>query len=1002
MWWVLGVSSALAWGPEAHEAIGERAERRLSPEARAALLAITDEPLAALSTRLDDYRGAPGWRWSRALHFVNIDPLADRLEPTRDCPDHRCATAAVAHFAHRLAASDDREERLEALWMVVHLVADLHQPMHVSYAHDRGGNDHLIWHDGERTDLHALWDDVLPVAALALTPPQVSGGVAPEDWAAESFLITREFAYTAPAGAAVSDAYLARAEPLVALQLARASARLAELLEGALLGAAPALVDPLAGGRYPRVSSPLDSAAGRGMVVLTALLLLGGLVGGRWWLRQREGRTTGHRILLELLQTPLLLAVSLAAILMTITVDVLTPLVSQYTFDVIIPAPTAEHMVMLLGLFSLSMVASILGWWLAARSLTRLTTQLQDRLRVRMLVSLQGASLKQVQSHSVSDILSRFQSDLQQFDGFLLRELPKITRSVVQSVVLFAVMLGLDWRLTLLTLLLLPAVIWLPRRMSGQARHARSRRQEAEAAAGEVVVELVESQDTLRAFGLESRWRERFAQRADQLSEAARRQGWLTVMIPGVGFTAGQFLLSVVLLGAVWLTLRGVLTVGGIAAMFTALTLLTGSISRLATALPATVAAGSAFDRVSALLDLPQTPQPAELPAPPAPLVEGIRLEGVGFSHTGQVQHLSGLSLQIRAGQATAVVGPSGAGKSTLLWLLLCHAQPGSGRILWDRAELRPTHRSVIGLVPQHSPLFSLSVRENIRLGDLSASDEAVEAAARQAAIHDAILALPDGYDTLLGPGGVQLSGGQRQRIAIARALLRAPSLLILDEATSALDPATAAQIRQTLDEVRRDCTTLTITHDLAAVRDYDHIVVLADGALAAEGTHESLMAGSPLYRSLVEQQSGFEIQGQGRRARVLPERLEKIPIFARIPRLLLERLAAVMVTEIWQDGETVVTAGAPGDRMFLIARGSLIATVPGGGRRVCDAGTYVGEIALLYDRPRTATLTAQGFCVLLSIAREDFLSTLESAPEVREQVLQTARQRLEADRSDM
>ena len=221
----------------------------------------------------------------------------------------------------------------------------------------------------------------------------------------------------------------------------------------------------------------------------------------------------------------------------------------------------------------------------------------------------------------------------------------------------------------------------------------------------------------------------------------------------------------------------------------------------------------------------------------------------------------------------------------------------------------------------------------------------------------------------------------------------------MLDEATSALDPATAARVRQTLDDVRRSCTTLVITHDLASVQDYDHIVVLDAGRVADQGTHAGLMARCGLYRSLVEQQSGFVVAASGRQATVTPERLAKIPLFSAVPGDLRARLAEKMTTEVWQDGEVVVRHGEVGDRMFLIARGRLLVSLPGKGSvGACDAGSHVGEIALLFGRPRTATLTASGFCLLLSISRADLAVILKDAPAVRQAMLDTARQRLEAD----
>jgi len=993
MWW-LWASSALAWGPEAHRSIAERAEAALSDEARAALAEVTDVPLADLSTELDDLRHTPAWRWSRPLHFVNTDPAEVDLTP--QCDGHLCATDGVAHFAHRLATSTDPAERREALMVVVHLVADVHQPLHVSYARDRGGNDHTVWLDGEQTDLHTVWDDVVPLLPGALEPVAVAAGGHPDDWAAESYALTRQVVYAAPADAPLDETYVQHAVPVVAQRTSQAAARLAEVLEAALTGQPLAFPDPVGADGYDRRLAWMPDRWLRAALVPVGVLMV--LVVGllRWRRRQQAGETPGYRAARDLLAEPGLVVGAASAILLTVAADVLTPLGSRYAFDVVVPEPSTARIIALCVLLFGALACTGVGWLLAARMLSSLAARFQHRTRMRMLDRLQGASLEQVRSFGVPDLLLRFQSDLERFDTFLLRDLPKLLRSGLQAVGLLAVMVALEWRVTLLTVVCMPLVFLGPHRLARHARRARHVRQAAASEAGLVLQEVVEGLPTLRAFGLQAHWRRRFDARAQALFQAERAHGRLSVWIPGSGITSGHVLTGVLLLAAVLLAVRGDLTPGDVVAIFSAMVLLTAGLARGTSALPALADVQAAYARIVEVLDL----SPAEVTADvdePRPLTGGITFEGVSFSHSGDQLHLDRVDIHLPVGTATAVVGRSGAGKSTLLSVLLQHGVPTAGRVMWDDAELHLGHRRAMGLVPQQCPVFALTVRENIRLGDLSASDAQVEAAARQAALHEAIEALPSGYDTVLGTRDQGLSGGQRQRLAIARALVRDPALLVLDEATSALDPATARKVRETLDAARGSHTLLTVTHDLASVRDYDQIVVLEAGKVADAGDHATLMGRCELYRMLVEQQSGFELDTGGHVARVSAERLARFPLFAGLPPLLLEPLAAGAVSETWRDGETVVRLGDPADRALLVVRGRLrVEDARGRAINTCEAGDLVGELALLHNTVRTATLVAQGHCVLLSITRAAFEALLDCHPGVRERVLRVARQRME------
>jgi ATP-binding cassette subfamily B protein len=272
-------------------------------------------------------------------------------------------------------------------------------------------------------------------------------------------------------------------------------------------------------------------------------------------------------------------------------------------------------------------------------------------------------------------------------------------------------------------------------------------------------------------------------------------------------------------------------------------------------------AAGATERLVELLRARDAVTDPADPRPVPDPVTGAIGFEAVRFAYPSrpEIPALDGLTLTIRPGETVAVVGPSGAGKTTIIQMILRFYDPDAGRVTLDGVPLqemaRRDFRTAMALVPQDPVIFAASARENIRFGRLDATDAEVEQAARAAAAHAFICDLPQGYDTYVGERGVMLSGGQKQRIAIARAILRDAPVLLLDEATSALDAESERAVQEAVDAMARTRTTIIVAHRLATVKKADRIVVMDQGRIAAEGTHDSLVAEDGLYARLARLQ---------------------------------------------------------------------------------------------------------------------------------------------------
>jgi ATP-binding cassette, subfamily B, bacterial MsbA len=523
-------------------------------------------------------------------------------------------------------------------------------------------------------------------------------------------------------------------------------------------------------------------------------------------------------------------------------------------------APPAEAMqgiiLFLLAVFLLKNVFDYLRTYLVAwieQSVTRdLRNEVYDHLVDLDLVFFGRTR--------VGQIVSRLTHDVEQVRTLVTKELARIISSVLELTAAVIWMLLISWQLTLMAFVVLPGIlaIWGP-----LLRKVRKGDRRVLNLAGEVNSHLQETLGGIRlvkASAAETHERARFRDLTfDYFKNFVRTERYRALSAP-ITETVGALGTVVIL----WYGTRLVLADGGLSGeefiTFVALSMKLYSPVKYLGKLPAIiqpgiVAAERAFEFLDAPVEIRDRPGALAFPG-----VRGsIDYEGVSFAYRPGEPVLRDVSFHAPAGTVTAIVGPSGAGKSTLLDLLARFYEATGGRILVDGADLRSfsirSLRERLGVVSQETVLFHDTVRANIAYALEGISDDALMEAARAAHAHDFIMALPDGYDTIVGERGTQLSGGQRQRIAIARAILRDAPILILDEATSALDSESERAVQDAMERLLTGRTVFVVAHRLSTVQRADQILVMEAGRIVQRGTHGELLGEGGMYAHLHELQ---------------------------------------------------------------------------------------------------------------------------------------------------
>ncbi len=648
----------------------------------------------------------------------------------------------------------------------------------------------------------------------------------------------------------------------------------------------------------------------------------------------------------------------------------------------------------------LSLAAGLAGEY----ALNKLSGRVVQKLRSDLYVHIQKQSAPFFQRFRVGDIVARFSSDMASVERVATFSLPFFLKEALSVALGLAMLISLEWKLTLVMVFGSLLMMAGPRLLQGRAESANLRYKEAQERFTNLIDETVKGHRTVHAYHRQSLLLERARSHIQSLLTLGLKMHVTNSLLERLPLTVLLLLNGAMIGFGGYLIFQDQLSIGGFMAFFTLFMSVGQAASNLTLVIPGLIDSGSSFKRIAEVLDyepdLREVERPIELP----PIVEGLTMDEVTFGYTEDSDQLKAVSLRIPVGSYAAFVGPSGSGKSTALQLLARFYDPRQGTVSIDRRNLRDVSEASLrqrtAVVTQESFLFNTTIRDNLLLGRPDANETEIVEAAKLAHIHDTIAAWPEGYDTPVHHEGASLSGGQRQRVSIARALLKKPEVLLLDEVTSALDPGSEAGVNDSIRRLRGSATVVSVTHRLDSVVQADLIFVFQDGRVVEAGTHEELLRRGGLYREMWNKQHGFVLSQDGLHVSVDADRLAQLPFFKGVESEQLRELADLFATETLQEGDSVVREGDSGDKFYLIVRGKFEVVKRGSDgedRRVAvlQDGDHFGEIALLKGIPRTATVRALGPAVVISMRRDAFLALTAKSPHILQAVEQTLRARL-------
>jgi ATP-binding cassette subfamily B protein len=554
------------------------------------------------------------------------------------------------------------------------------------------------------------------------------------------------------------------------------------------------------------------------------------------------------------------IALVLICVLFISILGLLPPLLMMWLIDKAIPSGNFTMVVQLvIAMIATALVGALVGVAQGFFNATIGEGIMRD-LRVNLMAHMHRMPVAFFTNTKTGEIMNRVSNDVDSIDGLVSGTLVSIVTNFFTIATTLITILLLDWRLALVSVLVIPFMVFpmwpVGRKMYEIRRTTRQKRDEIHAIEQETL--SVSGIMLLKSFVRETYERDRFHGLSSDLMKTeinlAMVGRWFMAAIAAM-VTIGP---SVIWLAGGWLCINEGVTVGTVVSFGALLTRLYTPAAALAGVQTQMVSALAVFERIFDYLDMEEESTTTNGEA--LGDVKGdLKFSNVSFSYKDRSDALKNVSIEIAAGQVAALVGPSGAGKTTMTMLVPRFYEPQEGTITLDGRDITSIGlselRKHIGIVTQETYLFHDTIKNNLKYAKPDATDEEIEAATRAANIHDFIVALPEGYDSIVGERGHKLSGGERQRLAIARVLLKNPRILIFDEATSSLDSENEALIQSALVPLMKGRTSLVIAHRLSTIQSADKIFVVDGGQVAETGDHATLLSRGGLYSRLYKQQ---------------------------------------------------------------------------------------------------------------------------------------------------
>lgn len=534
------------------------------------------------------------------------------------------------------------------------------------------------------------------------------------------------------------------------------------------------------------------------------------------------------------------------------------PLLIKHALDNIVGTDSWMLLLVAGGAIVATAVQAI-GTYIARSNMATIGQLIVAAVQKRMFARIMHADLAWVSRTHSGRFLSSFLYDANRVRDSITVTVIDLGQNLLTVIALIGAMFWLNWQLALIGCTVIPFVAFVIRTLGKRTQKATKRNLEGSGDLTAVISEALKGIRVVKAYDQETTEISRTGSAIDRVRATALKAIKNRNMAsPITGLLSGIGIAAVIYFGGRSVQ-TGFLTIGDLGGFLSAMLLAYEPLKKLANTQTLMHEGAAAASRIFPILDIePSITVP--LDAQPLKVTDGsVRFENVHFHYGDGTPALNGIDIEIPKGHTVALVGPSGAGKSTILNLVPRFYDPTEGRILIDGQDVRDVTlsslRAASSLVTQEPFLFDDTIRANIAYGTADATDADIEAAARNAAAHEFIAALPKGYDTMVGEAGFKLSGGQRQRIAIARAMLKDAAILLLDEATSALDTASELQVQSALTRLMQGRTTLVIAHRLSTIKHANMICVIDEGRVVERGSHDELVAMGGLYAELSRSQ---------------------------------------------------------------------------------------------------------------------------------------------------